>query len=160
MKRILLLASITALSILPAAADGKIDTRRQNLTATAALEALERLNQNPQEAFSDSIAIYGYDKKITDKNEYFYVANHTPFRLSKLVVRFSYTNTDGVLLHEETYDIPCDIPSGATRMLSVESWDRRHAHYYYKSRKPRRSAIPYSVSYTLLRYDVAITIEE
>ncbi|MDD6139818.1 MAG: hypothetical protein PUB61_00210, partial [Bacteroidales bacterium] len=88
----------------------------------------------------------------------FYVSNGTPFRLSRVVVKMVYTNESGEMLHEQTYDIECDIPAGETRQLSVRSFDTQHTHYYYKSRKPRRSAIPYKVEYSLERYDVVVQL--
>ena len=142
-----------------ALSQGKQSTKRANLVIQTHVDALVAITTDADSvAYADKLMIYGYDKAIGDRNETFYLENKTPFRISKVVVRFTYTNESGDMLHEQTYDIPCDIPSGETRQLAVQSFDTKHNHYYYKSRKPRRDAIPYRVTYTIMRYDVAIQL--
>ena len=137
----------------------KTDTIRKGLSTKSQVEQLERIaDTNGHSAYADSIRLSGYNKTLTDRDETFYVTNRTPFDISRLIVRFTYSDANGEMLHEEEYDIDCQIPAGTTRQLSVRSWDKQHTHYYYKSRKPRRSAVPYRIKYTLLRYDVAITV--
>lgn len=135
-----------------------MSTVRKGLVTRSDIDRLERLVTADTVAYADRISLSGYDKTLYDRNETFYVSNGTPFRLSRVVVKMVYTNESGEMLHEQTYDIACDIPSGETRQLSVRSFDTQHTHYYYKSRKPRRSAIPYKVEYTLERYDVVVQI--
>lgn len=141
------------------AISAKTDTTRKNLSEKPQAELIERIAGKDTGTYSDSIILSGYDKTLTGRDETFYVTNRTPFRISRLVIKFSYTDSYGNMLHEEEYDIDCDIPAASTRQIAVKSWDKQHNHYYYKSRKPRRSAVPFHVKYTLLRYDVAITVE-
>lgn len=137
----------------------KTDTTRKHLSSKSQIEQIERIGHTDNGVYSDSIILSGYNKTLTDRDETFYVTNRTPFDISRLIVRFTYSDANGEMLHEEEYDIVCQIPAGTTRQLSVRSWDKQHTHYYYKSRKPKRSAIPYHIKYALLRYDVAITVE-
>lgn len=144
--------------LLPMAARGdeRVSTVRKGLVTHSDIDRLERIVGTDSVAYADRISLSGYDKTLYDRNETFYVSNDTPFRISRIVVKMVYTNPSGEMLHEQTYDIECDIPSGETRQLSVRSFDTQHTHYYYKSRKPRRSGIPYKVEYTLERYDVVV----
>ena len=158
-KSAVIVSAIVILFALRLSAFDKINTTRKNLSIKTVAEQLESLNTAEEKTLTDSINISGYDKTVTDKDESFYLTNNTEFTLSKIVVRFTYRNLDKAMLHEETYGIDCDIPPHSTRQLTVRSWDKGHTHYYHKSRKPRRSAIPYTVSYTLLRYDIAIKLD-
>ena len=146
--------------LLPIAARGdeRVTTVRKGLVTRSDIDRLERVVSGDSIAYADRISLSGYDKTLYDRNETFYVSNGTPFRLSRVVVKMVYTNLSGEMLHEQTYGIECDIPAGETRQLSVRSFDTQHTHYYYKSRKPRRSAIPYKVEYTLERYDVVVQL--
>ena len=146
--------------LLPIAARGdeRVTTVRKGLVTRSDIDRLERVVSSDSIAYADRISLSGYDKTLYDRNETFYVSNGTPFRISRIVVKMVYTNLSGEMLHEQTYDIECDIPAGETRQLSVRSFDTQHTHYYYKSRKPRRSAIPYKVEYTLERDDVVVQL--
>ncbi|MDD5870040.1 MAG: hypothetical protein PUC77_00945 [Bacteroidales bacterium] len=146
--------------LLPIAARGdeRVTTVRKGLVTRSDIDRLERVVSSDSIAYADRISLSGYDKTLYDRNETFYVSNGTPFRISRIVVKMVYTNLSGEMLHEQTYDIECDIPAGETRQLSVRSFDTQHTHYYYKSRKPRRSAIPYKVEYSLERYDVVVQL--
>lgn len=137
-------------------------TTRTGLPLLRRVELLEKISSDSAAVlpYSDSIRIYGYEKKLSDAYEHFYVANKTPFHLSRIVLCFTYKMPSGELLHEETYDVACDIPSGATRHLSVRSFDRRHALFYYKSPRPKRSGTPFTLSYRILRFDVAVELPE
>lgn len=137
-------------------ADTKAKTTRKSLDIERAIELVE--NSGDTIAYADKIILSGYDKTVTDINESFYVTNETPFHLSKLTVLFTYTTTNGDMLHEETYEIPCDIPTGETRLQTVRSFDRKHALYYYKSRKPKRSATPFLLTFKILSYDIRINL--
>ena len=137
-------------------------TTRSGLVFHRQFELLEKVSSDTAvaSAYSDSIRIYGYEKKFSDAYEHFYVANKTPFHLSRLMLRFTYKMPSGELLHDETYDVVCDIPSGATRHLSIRSFDRRHALFYHKSPRPKRSGTPFTLAYRILRYDVAVELPE
>ena len=105
------------------------------------------------------ITFSGYSKTVNDANETFFVTNETPFHLSRLCVKFTYSMPEGEMLHEEFYEINCDIPAATTRQVSIRSFDRQHNFYYHLGKKPKRSATPFTVAYTLLSYDVKITVD-
>lgn len=144
--------------VLSVYAIGKDNTQRIGLVTKSEILALEKASVADTLAYSDKIILSGYSKTVSDRDETFYVTNKTPFRISRLVVEMVYTNMEGKMLHQQDYDIVCDIPSGETRQVAVRSFDTRHSHYYYKSRKPRRSAIPYCVAFSIKRYDVSLMV--
>ena len=138
-------------------ADEKYTGERKSLQFKQELEQLATLDA---EEVKDLISIAGYNKTIKDKDETFYVTNNTDFHLSRLVLQFSYYTLKDEMLTEKEYVVECDIPAKATRQLAVKSFDVHHNHYYHKSRRPTRDAIPYKVVYTLKRVDVALAIDD
>lgn len=137
----------------------KTNTLRKTLTPRPTIEKLECLNGTDSAAYAGKIVISGYEKTVADANESFFVTNGTPFRLSRLALKFIYTYAEsGEMLHEEVYDADCDIPPGETRQVFVRSFDRQHRLYYAESRRPRRPATPFRVKYELLSYDVRISV--
>lgn len=156
MKTLLVIASVAILSFI---ASAKTNTTR-NVTVEKQLYALERVTDKDS-LYADKISIAGYDKSVTDANESFFVTNNTPFHLTAITIKFIYSYaTSSEKLHEETYRVECDIPSGETRRLMVRSFDRQHQFYYYSSRKPKRAATAYSVKYRIMSYDVRITVAQ
>lgn len=159
MKGLLLTLVIAMISI--QLSMGKTDTRRKHQpTAPEAVERLSALNGHDSLHYADKIILSGYGKNITDANETFYVTNDTPFLIARLQLKFTYTTTGGEMIHEEIYDIPCEIPPSETRQVSVRSFDRQHNLYYYRNRKPKRAATPYKISYTVVAYDARIYTAE
>lgn len=138
-------------------ADEKYKGERKSLQFKQELEQLATLDT---EEIKDLISIARYNKTIKDKDETFYVTNNTDFRLSRLILQFSYYTLKDEMLTEKEYVLECDIPSKATRQLAVKSFDVHHNHYYHKSRRPKRDAIPYKVVYTLKRVDIALSIND
>ncbi len=157
MKHILPLILIVA-AIFPLSARRKVNTLRSQLTPLSVVEELQQTGQADTLRYADRITFSGYSKTLNDANETFFVTNETPFHISRLCVKFTYSMPDGTMIHEEFHDINCDIPAAATRQISVRSFDRQHNFYYYLGKKPKRSATPYKVAYTLLSYDVKITV--
>lgn len=138
---------------------GKTNTTR-NVTLEKQLTEIERIGAQDT-LYADKIEIAGYEKTISDANETFFVTNGTPFHLSAIRVTFVYSYaTTAEQLHEETYDVACDIPAGETRRLMVRTFDRQHQFYYYGGRKPKRPATAYRVKYRILSYDVRVTVAE
>lgn len=157
MKHILPLILIVA-AIFPLSARRKVNTLRSQLTPLSVVEELQQTGPADTLRYADRITFSGYSKTLNDANETFFVTNETPFHISRLCVKFTYSTPDGTMIHEEFHDINCDIPAAATRQISVRSFDRQHNFYYHLGKKPKRSATPYKVAYTLLSYDVKITV--
>lgn len=157
MKHILPLILIVA-TIFQMSARRKVNTLRSQLTPLSVVEELQQTGPADTLRYADRITFSGYSKTLNDANETFFVTNETPFHISRLCVKFTYSMPDGTMIHEEFHDINCDIPAAATRQISVRSFDRQHNFYYHLGKKPKRSATPYKVAYTLLSYDVKITV--
>lgn len=133
--------------------------RKGELRQEADLPLLERTACGDTTAFADCIIVSGYSKTVSDAYESFYVTNKTPFRLSRLILKFVYTYAGSEeILHEQVYEADCDIPSGETRQLSVHTFDRQHQLYYEGSRRPRRPATPFALSYEVVAYDVRVVV--
>lgn len=104
----------------------------------------------------NAVTLRGFNKRVSDNYETFFVQNNTRHHISGITVTLRYTDTSGTLLHERTLHIPCDLQPGKSRQVSVNSFDRQHLFYYYLSGKPRISATPFQVSARLMGYDIPI----
>lgn len=162
MKNAAITCTVLVCSLLASICCGaKTNTLRQSLTPRASLGQLERIGFADTVRYADKIVISGYEKTVTDANESFFVTNDTPFHLSRLTLRFVYTYAEtGETLHEEVYEAVCDIPPGSTRQVLVRSFDRQHKFYYAEGRRPRRAATPFRLKYTLMSYDVRVTVAD
>lgn len=100
------------------------------------------------------IKIRGFDKKISDSQESFFITNNTGYGISRIKIKLEYYDIDGNLLHNRVEMVECEISDGETRMTSIPSFDKTHNYYYWKSRKPKRSATPFKAAYKILRYDI------
>lgn len=150
---------IIAISLTAFIATAKTNTLRGKVATSATITELRRTCDADTTLYADKIVLSGYDKTLSDANESFFVTNNTPFHLSRLSLKFSYTYTETAeMLHEEIYEVDCDIPAGETRQVLIRSFDRQHKFYYYASRKPRRAATPYDITYSLLSYDVKVIV--
>ena len=158
MKRVLILI-LAAIAMVQLSAKRKVNTLRTQLTPLSTMEELLRNGTADTLRYADRITFSGYSKTVNDANETFFVTNETPFHLSRLCVKFTYSMPEGEMLHEEIYEINCDIPAAATRQVAIRSFDRQHNFYYHLGKKPKRSATPFTVAYTLLSYDVKITVD-
>lgn len=104
----------------------------------------------------NAFSVKGFDKPVSELREIFFVTNNTTLHISRLQFKLRYTDINGNMLHERTELIDCDIPKGATRQLTIQSFDRQRSFYYYLSKKPKKQATPFKVALQLLRYDVII----
>lgn len=104
-----------------------------------------------------AVTLRGFNKRVADNYETFFVQNNTPFALAGIIVMLQYTDINGTLLHERTIHIPCELLPGKSRQVSIDSFDRQHVFYYYLSGKPRKSATAFRVSARLMGYDITIT---
>lgn len=95
---------------------------------------------------SSEIGLSGYEKPLRSRNESIFVTNHSDHHITTLHLTLSYRDMQGRELHNRSISISCDIPSGATRLLTFPSWDRQQAFYYRLSSKPLRAdGTPYDV---------------
>lgn len=157
MKPLLTMAALLCAFLLSA----RTNTLRSTATPPEQLALLERITAADTLRMEHQIVISGYRKTVSDAKESFFVTNDTPFHLSRLQIRFTYFYGDtSEMLHEETYDIECDIPAGETRQLLVSTFDRQHKMYYLHGKQPKNPATPYTVKYRLMSFDTRINIAQ
>lgn len=96
---------------------------------------------------AETFKITGYDKPLRSRRETFFATNNAPADAVELVLSITYLDADGRQLHRRRVNLPCDIPSGETRNLSVQSWDTQQSFYFVRSSVPVRTAqaTPYDV---------------
>ncbi len=145
---------------------GVVSTSRGKLINISKQEPVPRLDSMNQEVDTTisslvfnrkGISINGFDKKVSDSQEVFYVTNNTLNHISRIKLYLRYSNMAGELLHEREIIVECELPSKSTRRVSIPSFDRNRSHYYYLSTKPRKSATPFKASFKLLRYDIIVS---
>lgn len=101
----------------------------------------------------EEIRLSGYDKTLRAYKESFFVTNSLPdsSTIIALDLTLDYTDLSGRQLHSADHTVRCHIPPGQTRQLSIPSWDKQRAFYYYRSTTPPRAqATPYKVTSTIL----------
>lgn len=98
---------------------------------------------------TDIVVISGYDKPLTSHYETFFATNKGNTTITAINITFNYFDSQKRQLHSATRNIACLIPAGETRQLSISSWDRQKAFFYYRSPQPRRQATPYSVTHSI-----------
>lgn len=102
-----------------------------------------------KDADTNVIEIAGYDKPLNSNKETFFATNRGKATIVSIGITFNYFDTQKRQLHKASKTINCSIPPGETRQLSISSWDKQKAFYYYRSPQPRRQATPYSVTYNI-----------
>lgn len=118
-------------------------------TTSTATQQLPPFDEN-------AVTLRGFNKRVADNYETFFVQNNTQFTLAGITLLLRYTDINGTLLHERTMHIPCELLPGRSRQVSIISFDRQHLFYYYLSGKPRKSATAFKVSARLIGYDISI----
>ena len=168
MMRLLL---ATALMLAALTAMPRVKTTRGSLTQGRALEAdtssLAAAGNDERQVPGDSVAVMtvapgditlrGYSKRPTDTKESVMVTNNTPYTVAAVHLHLTYRTMAGEVFNER--DVTVRVPPlepGKTVVTEFRSFDTHHEFYYYGSGKPRKTATPYDVSYTLLGYDITI----
>lgn len=127
-------------------------TTRRNITAAASpapredsSAALRALVAPAPETFK----ISGYDKPLRSRRESFFASNHdSGYSVRRVALTVTYLDSGGKMLHRRSVSVPCDIPAGETRNLSIPSWDSQQSFYFVRSTVPARvaQATPYDVT--------------
>lgn len=123
-------------------------TTRKNLKAKKMVETTvvcDTITSAPDSV----VAIKGYDKPLNSTKETFFATNKGERTIVGINITFNYFDNQNRQLHQVTKTINCSIPPGETRQLSISSWDKQKAFYYYRSPQPRRQATPYKVSHNI-----------
>ena len=91
-----------------------------------------------------------------DNKESVMVTNNTGHTIAAVHVHLTYRTMTGEVFNERDVTIRAVLEPGKTTVSEFRSFDTHHEFYYHGSGKPRKSATPYDVSYTLLGYDITI----
>lgn len=145
---------------------GTLSIYSQNTTKKVTISAtedvpMEQIEQHAASTVSENslftpqkIKIRGFDKKVSDSRESFLITNNTGYNISRIKIKLEYYDTDGNLLHSRTEMVEYEISDGETRMTTIPSFDKTRNYYYWKSLRPKRTAIPFKAAYKILRYDI------
>lgn len=98
---------------------------------------------------TEIVVISGYDKPLSSRYETFFATNKGNTTITAINITLNYFDKHNRQLHSATRNINCTIPPGETRQLSISSWDKQKAFYYYLSPQPRRQATPYKVTHNI-----------
>lgn len=150
---ILLVASIFAINAQNTVQKGLVVNGNDESLSTIAEKSALDIHQSPL-FDAGLLSIKGFEKRLADTRESFFVTNHSKYNISRVKLRLRYTDTAGNLLHERTEMVECELPSGSTRQVYIPSFDKQRKLYFYLSTKPRRQATAFRVAYSVLRYDI------
>lgn len=163
----ILLAVALAMAVLPI--DAQNTTKRSRRTVKrAAVETFNAREAVPliADAEGDSavkngglfdaakITITGYDKRVSDYRESFFITNHTPHTLSAVQLLLRYFTPEGEMLHEATRNVRIELKPEDTRKVNITSFDTQSRFYYYKRMRPRNGGAPFKVMVKVQRYDI------
>lgn len=156
--RFLSAIALIAVMAMPALSRRKLVPETQDVEVTAPVDSLpcDTAASSLPPFRSDAVTIRGFNKRVNDNYETFFVQNNTGFHIAGITVTLKYVEIDGALLHERTVHVSCDLPAWKSKQVSVNSFDRQHMFYYYLSGQPRKSATPFKVSARLMGYDISI----
>lgn len=156
-------------------AQGSTLMGRQNSTETMIRQAATKQNMQqvelppaqpvdtlftPDVPFTSmAVSMHGYSKRLGDTKECFILRNETcNYRISRVVIKLVYSLESGREIYRRDEVVECNLPPGATQVITVKSFDK-NKHYYYYTMPPRRaSGTPYRVQYDVLRYDVVVEL--
>lgn len=171
MRRVLL----PTLLVIPmlALAQGSTLTGRHNGTETmihqaATKQSMQQIELPPAQPVdtlytpdvpftSMAVSMHGYSKRLGDTKEQFILRNETRnYRISRVVLKLVYSLDGGREIYRRDEVVECDLPPGATQVITLKSFDRNKHYYYYTMPPQRASGIAYRVQYDVLRYDVVV----
>ncbi len=146
--RLLIPAALAGLVILPLAAQR---TTRPGLHAIPAEQGAAPSASAPAPVLAPGPEVFkitGYDKPLRSRRETFFASNHSDRAVRRIAVTVTYLDADRKMLHRRQISVPCDIPAGETRNLSIQSWDKQQSFYFVRSTVPSRTdqATPYDVT--------------
>lgn len=102
------------------------------------------------------VSMYGYTKRYNEAKENFILRNETHnYHISRVKLKLLYKADSGEVLHEREELIECDLPPGASQMVSIKSFDSSRNYYYYKT-PSKKGGVSFRIQYDLLRYDIVV----
>ena len=91
-----------------------------------------------------------YSKPNGSNYETFRAINRLPLdaEITGLDITLTYTDKRGTILHTQRRSIPCQIPHGQGRLITIPTWDRNHAYHHVSCPPPRKkNSTPYRVTF-------------
>lgn len=100
----------------------------------------------------DQLKFSGFDKKLRNSKESFFIKNLTDRTLTGVVLYIDYRTPDGRQLTKRLLKLTCDIPSGETRKADIPTFDAQHSFYYIDSESSKRGGNPFKVTFDPVAY--------
>ncbi|MDE6277916.1 MAG: hypothetical protein K2M06_07395 [Muribaculaceae bacterium] len=140
---ILLLPCLASYSSAQRTTRGNLRAVPESTAAAAAAPTGEAIVSPGTETFK----ITGYDKPLRSRRETFFATYNGQGEAVGIALTITYLDEDGRQLHRRSVSVPCEVPSGETRNLSMPSWDTQQSFYFVRSSVPVRvaQATPYDV---------------
>ncbi len=153
MTRLLPLLIALLLSLTAAAATRKTTRPRLKATTPERVDESTALPLDTITVDSTLLVHSGYDKPLRSTVETMFITNRLDSAtVTAVELSLIYRDMQGRQLHERRQWVAVTIPPGATRLVTLRSWDRQQSFYYYRSRAPRyATATPYTVESATLR---------
>lgn len=106
------------------------------------------------------IVMIGFEKRLSDRAETFMLQNNTDHLVTRVKLKLVYKTPNNEMIDYREVTVDEEILPHMTKQISVESFDKNnHRYYYIHSAGSNRKAegYPFKISWTLLRYDIAVT---
>ena len=110
--------------------------------------------------FEQAIMVLGFEKTLSSKKESLLIQNRTQETVTRIKLRIVYKTPQNEMLDYREIFLDKEILPGMTKKFSIDSFDENRQYYYYMTPptgKSIESSYPFKITFTLLRYDIAIT---
>lgn len=136
---------------------GRENTTRKKLQASVVKDVFidTIIVDDVKSYYEKAVTMRGYAKRFNESKETFMLINNTNLYLSQVELLLKYFDVEGVLLHERTELIFCDLPPYSSRQLSIKTFDEGRKFHYIGS-KSGKGSVAYEISMRLLSYSVKI----
>lgn len=157
MKRISIVFCVLLCLVYVVNSSERVNSTRKNLQSSVIMETVvDTIIVEDVTVFCENaVSMRGYSKRISDMKETFMLTNNTNLYLSQVELCIRYRDVEGVLLHERTEYIPCDLPPYSSRQLSIKTFDEGRKFHYIKN-KSGKGTVAYEIEMRLLSYSVKI----
>lgn len=107
---------------------------------------------DPSKYGFSQLRFFGFDKRPRSSKESFFITNNTDRTLLGIELSVQYLAIEGEELTARTLRIVCNVPSGATRKIDLDSWDRQQSFHYVKSKRGKADTTPFQIRFTPHRF--------
>ena len=106
------------------------------------------------------IVMIGFEKRLSDRAETFMLQNNTDHLVTRVKLKLVYKTPNNEMIDYREVIVDEEIQPHMTKQISVESFDKNNRRYYYihsTGGSKKSEGYPFKISWTLLRYDIAVT---